>query len=190
MISNSEFLEILPSLQEACIEAGKLQKKYHKTDIDIATKSNQTPVTKIDIDSNIIISDSLKKITPEISDIRGVPMDRDCISPPGHTAFSGPLGLCAFIQQLREATHGKPIGFKLCIGVKSEFMSLCKAMIETGITPDFITVDGSEGGTGAAPLIFSNRVGTPGNEALHFVNNCLIGCGLRDKISLIASGNQ
>jgi glutamate synthase domain-containing protein 2 len=128
------------------------------------------------------------KIDEEIAKFRGVPMGQDCLSPPTHSAFSTPIEMMHFIQKLREMTHGKPIGFKLCIGHKSEFMSMCKAMLKTGIMPDFITVDGAEGGTGAAPLEFSNRLGMPINEGLAFVHNCLVGTNLRDKIRIIASG--
>jgi glutamate synthase domain-containing protein 2 len=128
------------------------------------------------------------KITAEISEIRGIPMGKDCLSPPDHTTFDSPKGLMHFIEELRKLTNGKPIGFKICIGIKSEFMGICKAMLETGVTPDFITVDGAEGGTGAAPLIYTNRLGMPGDEAVAFVHNCLVGCGLRDSIKIIASG--
>jgi len=128
------------------------------------------------------------KITNEIAEIRGVKMGEDVISPPAHSAFSGPDGLCHFVKNLRELSHGKPIGFKLCIGQKSEFLSICKAMVETNILPDFITVDGAEGGTGAAPVEYVDHIGMPLNDALMFVNNTLIGFGLRDKISIIASG--
>jgi len=128
------------------------------------------------------------KITDEISEIRGVPKGQDCVSPPAHTTFSTPKGLLEFVQQLRELTHGKPVGFKLCIGKRSDFMGICKAMLETNITPDFITVDGAEGGTGAAPVEFINRLGIPINEAISFVHNCLVGINMRDKIRLIASG--
>ena len=128
-----------------------------------------------------------KKITHEISSIRGIPMDRDCISPPSHSAFATPLEMVNFIQQLRQLSGGKPIGFKICIGIKREFMAICKAMLETKIYPDFITIDGAEGGTGAAPVEFSNRLGTPLNEALAFVHNCLVGTNLRQHIKLIAS---
>lgn len=128
------------------------------------------------------------KISPEISDIRGISMDKDCISPPSHSTFDSPKGLLKFVEQLRHLASGKPVGFKLCIGVKSEFMGICKAMVETGITPDFITVDGAEGGTGAAPVEFTNRVGMTCLEATYFVNNCLVGCGLREQIKIIASG--
>jgi len=129
-----------------------------------------------------------EKITPEVSEIRGVGMDRDVVSPPQHSAFDTPKGLLVFVQQLRELSGGKPVGFKLCVGYHHEFFAICKAMIETGILPDFITVDGSEGGTGAAPIEFSDSVGVPLNEGLIFVHNALVGCNLRDQIKIIASG--
>ena len=128
------------------------------------------------------------KVNKEISEIRNVPMGADVISPPSHTAFRTPLELCAFIKQLRDLSGGKPIGFKLCVGKRREFLALCKAMVATNITPDFITVDGGEGGTGAAPLEFSNVVGTPLIEGLVFVHNALVGTNLRDRIKVIASG--
>jgi len=128
------------------------------------------------------------KLTQEIADIRHVPMGQDVVSPPAHTAFSSPAGLLQFVARLRELSGGKPIGFKLCIGKKAEFLAICKAMLETGITPDFITVDGSEGGTGAAPVEFSNSVGTPLRDGLVFVNNALLGTGLRSSIRIIAAG--
>ncbi len=128
------------------------------------------------------------KVDEEIALIRGVPIHQDVISPPTHSAFDGPTGLMEFVQHLREVSGGKPVGFKLCIGKRSEFMSICKAMLETGILPDFITVDGAEGGTGAAPVEFTNRLGMPLNEALIFVNNCLRGIGVRDKVRVICSG--
>jgi glutamate synthase domain-containing protein 2 len=128
------------------------------------------------------------KVTREISEIRDVPMGQDVISPPWHTAFDSPIGLMIFIKQLRDLSGGLPIGFKLCLGKRREFMALCKAMIESGITPDFITVDGGEGGTGAAPLEFSNSIGTPLNEGLVFVHNALTGAGVRDRIKIICSG--
>tara|TARA_R110002020_G_scaffold20374_52_gene69708 strand:- start:1393 stop:2970 length:1578 start_codon:yes stop_codon:yes gene_type:complete len=127
------------------------------------------------------------KITPEIAEIRGVPMGVDCISPPAHRAFSTPQELLQFVQRLRELSGGKPIGFKLCVGRRKEFMGICRAMIETGIKPDFITVDGAEGGTGAAPIEYSDRLGMPILEGLVFVQNCLVGAGLRDDIKVIAS---
>ncbi|MGL6210917.1 MAG: FMN-binding glutamate synthase family protein, partial [Paracoccaceae bacterium] len=128
------------------------------------------------------------KITPEIAAIRGVPMGQDCVSPAAHASFSTPVGLLQFIAQMRELSGGKPAGFKLCIGHPWEFMAIVKAMLETGITPDFIVVDGKEGGTGAAPLEFMDHVGMPLREGLNFVHNALIGAGLRDRIKLGASG--
>ncbi len=128
------------------------------------------------------------KISEEISRIRGVPMGQDCISPPAHTAYSNPCEMMEFVAQLRELSGGKPAGFKLCIGRRSEFLSIVKGMLKTGITPDFIVVDGSEGGTGAAPLEFSNSLGLPINEGLSFVHTSLVGAGLRDKIRIGASG--
>jgi glutamate synthase domain-containing protein 2 len=128
------------------------------------------------------------KVTPEIARIRLVPLGEDVVSPPAHTAFDSPKGLLKFVKELRLLSGGKPVGFKLCLGVKKEFMGICKAMLETGITPDFITVDGGEGGTGAAPAEMTNSVGTPLRDALIFVHNTLIGAGLRDKIKIIASG--
>jgi glutamate synthase domain-containing protein 2 len=128
------------------------------------------------------------KVTAEIAATRRVPMGKDVISPPGHTAFDSPRGLCEFVGELRRLSGGKPTGFKICIGHRSEFLSVCKAMVETGILPDFITVDGAEGGTGAAPLEFSNSVGTPLVDGLVFVHNSLVGCGLRSKIKIACAG--
>ncbi|MBX2881201.1 MAG: FMN-binding glutamate synthase family protein [Granulosicoccus sp.] len=128
------------------------------------------------------------KLTEEIARIRHVPMGQDVVSPPAHSAFSSPTGLLEFVQQLRELSGGKPIGFKLCIGQRTEFLAICKAMIKTGITPDFITVDGGEGGTGAAPIEMTNSVGTPLRDALIFTNRSLLGFDLRDDIRIIASG--
>jgi glutamate synthase domain-containing protein 2 len=128
------------------------------------------------------------KITEEVSRIRGVPMGRDCISPAAHPAFSTPLELMAFIAQLRELSGGKPVGMKLCIGQKHEFLAMVKAMLKTGITPDFIVVDGKEGGTGAAPSEFIDHMGMPLREGLTFVHFALVGAGLRDKIKIGASG--
>lgn len=128
------------------------------------------------------------KVNEEIAAYRGVEVGEDCISPPAHSAFDSPEGLLHFVADLREMSGGKPIGFKLCIGLHKEFMGICKAMLKTGIKPDFITIDGAEGGTGAAPLEFSNRLGTPINEALVFVHSCLVGAKLRDDIRIIASG--
>lgn len=128
------------------------------------------------------------KLTREIADIRLVPMGEDVISPPAHSAFSTPTGLLEFVQKLRELSGGKPVGFKLCVGDKREFLSICKAMRETGIVPDFITVDGAEGGTGAAPVELTNSVGMPLRGALHFVHNALLGIGVRDQLRIIAAG--
>jgi len=128
------------------------------------------------------------KVNREIADARGVPIGEDCFSPPGHSTFSTPHGLLDYVAELRELCGGKPVGFKLCIGRRSEFMGICKAMAESDILPDFITVDGAEGGTGAAPLEFSDRLGMTVNEGLIFVENCLVGIDKRDKIKVIASG--
>jgi glutamate synthase domain-containing protein 2 len=128
------------------------------------------------------------KLTPEIAAIRKVPMGHDVLSPPGHSAFSTPIELLEFIANLRQLSGGKPVGFKLCVGKRREFLAVCMAMVQTGITPDFITVDGGEGGTGAAPLEFSNHVGTPLVEGLIFVHNALVGYSLRKKIRVLASG--
>jgi glutamate synthase domain-containing protein 2 len=128
------------------------------------------------------------KVTKEIAEIRLVDMGKDVLSPPGHSAYDSPKGLLEFVAQLRELSGGRPVGFKLCIGRKYEFMAICKAMLATGIYPDFITVDGAEGGTGAAPVEYSNRFGLPCLEGVNFVHNCLLGIGLRDKIKIIGSG--
>ena len=128
------------------------------------------------------------KITQEIANIRNIPTDKDCVSPAVNPECTTPTALLNFIKKLRELSGGKPVGFKLCIGNPAEFLSICKAMLKTGITPDFITVDGAEGGTGAAPIEFSNRLGMVCLEAVSFVNNALVGVGLRDKIHIIASG--
>ncbi|WP_233560104.1 FMN-binding glutamate synthase family protein [Oleomonas cavernae] len=129
-----------------------------------------------------------RKITPEIAATRGVPMGKDCISPSGHGAFSTPVEMMQFIARLRELSGGKPVGFKLCLGHPWEFMGIVKAMLETGNLPDFIVVDGKEGGTGAAPVEFTDHMGVPLREGLLFVHNTLTGAGLRDKIRLGASG--
>ncbi|RKG46686.1 MULTISPECIES: FMN-binding glutamate synthase family protein [Acinetobacter] len=128
------------------------------------------------------------KISAEIAQIRGVSRDHDCVSPSSHPAFSTPLELMHFIQQLRELSNGKPVGFKLCLGQPWQFMGIVKAMLQTQILPDFIVVDGSEGGTGAAPVELINYMGTPLREGLLFVHNSLVGAGLRDKIKIGASG--
>ena len=128
------------------------------------------------------------KVTAEISDARGVPIGVDCVSPASHSMFSTPLELIQFVAQLRELSGGKPVGFKLCIGHPWEFMGICKAMLESGTRPDFIVIDGTEGGTGAAPLEFVDHIGTPMREGLIFAHNCLVGAGLRDTIRLGVAG--
>jgi len=128
------------------------------------------------------------KVSLEIAETRGVPMGVDCISPSRHSAFSTPTEMMHFIAKMREMSGGKPAGFKLCIGHPWEFLAICKAMLETGIYPDFIVVDGKEGGTGAAPLEFVDHLGMPLREGLNFVHNALIGINARDRIRIGASG--
>jgi glutamate synthase domain-containing protein 2 len=128
------------------------------------------------------------KVSAEIAATRGVPMGRDCVSPASHSAFDTPTGLLQFIAQLRQLSGGKPVGFKLCIGHAWEFAAIAKAMLATRILPDFIVIDGSEGGTGAAPLEFVDHIGMPMREGLLFVHNLLVGAGLRDDIRLGVSG--
>ena len=128
------------------------------------------------------------KVTPEIAEARGVPPWVDCISPASHGAFSTPIEMMHFIDKLRTLSGGKPTGFKLCIGHPWEWFAITKAMLETGITPDFIVVDGAEGGTGAAPLEFTDHVGAPLQEGLLLVHNTLVGFNLRDKVKLGCAG--
>ena len=128
------------------------------------------------------------KMTAEIASMRGVPVGKTVVSPPSHNAFDTPVGLCEFIGRLRELSGGKPVGFKLCVGSRSEFLGICKAVRGTGIAPDFIIVDGSEGGTGAAPIEFEDHVGMPLTQGLMTVHNALVGTGLRDTIRVGASG--
>ncbi|MNR71783.1 Glutamate synthase [NADPH] large chain [compost metagenome] len=128
------------------------------------------------------------KVTPEIAEARRVPVGQDCISPANHSEFSTPVELLHFIDRLRNLSGGKPTGFKLCVGHPWEFMGIAKAMLETGIVPDFIVVDGAEGGTGAAPLEFADNMGAPLQEGLLLVHNTLVGIGLRDRIKIGASG--
>ena len=123
------------------------------------------------------------KNTKEIAAIRHVTPYTDVLSPGFHKAFNTPIGLCSFIKELRKLSGGKPVGIKLCIGKRREFIAICKAMVETGIFPDYICVDGGEGGTGAAPLEFQNHIGCPLREALVFVHNALVGFSLRKKYS-------
>jgi len=115
-------------------------------------------------------------------------MGVDCVSPSRHSAFSTPREMMAFIQQLRTLSGGKPVGFKLCIGHPWEFMAIVKAMLESGVRPDFIVVDGAEGGTGAAPVEFADHIGAPMREGLLLVHNTLVGAGLRDQIRIGAAG--
>ena len=115
-------------------------------------------------------------------------MGEDCISPATHRAFSTPLEMMAFIGEMRRLSGGKPAGFKLCIGHPWEFLAICKAMLETGIYPDFIVVDGNEGGTGAAPLEFMDHLGMPMREGVSFVHNALVGIDARDRIKIGAAG--
>jgi glutamate synthase domain-containing protein 2 len=128
------------------------------------------------------------KVTAEIAETRGVAAGEDCVSPAAHTEFGTPVELLLFLSRLRRLSGGKPVGFKLCIGHPWEWFAICKAMLETGLTPDFIVVDGAEGGTGAAPLEFSDHVGAPLQEGLLLVHNTLVGLNLRDRIRLGASG--
>jgi len=128
------------------------------------------------------------KVTPEIAEARGVPVGVDCISPAAHPAFRTPIELMQFIARLRELSGGKPTGFKFALGHPWEFFAICKAMLETGITPDFVVVDGAEGGTGAAPVEFTDHVGTPLQEALLLVRNTLVGLNLKDRVRIGASG--
>ena len=128
-----------------------------------------------------------KKVTKEIARIRGVTLGEDVLSPPYHSAFATPRELLEFIDKLRTLS-GKPTGFKLCVGNRAEFLGICKAMVATGIVPDFIAVDGGEGGTGAAPVEFSNSIGAPLTDGIVIVHNALQGFGLREQVKIIASG--
>jgi len=127
------------------------------------------------------------KNTKEIAKIRGVKPYSTIFSPPAHTAFYGPLGLINFVKLLKEIS-GKPVGFKICVGKKSEVLAICMAMLEIGVKPDFITIDGGEGGTGAAPVEFTNSLGMPLRDGLSFMHDILSGFGIRKDIKLIASG--
>ena len=124
----------------------------------------------------------------EIASARGVPMGVDCVSPAAHSAFSTPLGMLQFLDRLRKLSGGKPVGFKLCIGHPWEWFALAKAMAESDLLPDFIVVDGAEGGTGAAPLEFSDHVGSPMQEGLRLVHNTLVGLNLRSRIRIGCAG--
>jgi glutamate synthase domain-containing protein 2 len=129
-----------------------------------------------------------KKLTPEIAQIRGVPLGHDVHSPPSHSSFDSPTGLLLFLKKLQTLSGGKPVGIKLCVGKRREFLAICRAMLEVNFVPDFISIDGGEGGTGAAPLEFSNHVGSPLNESLVFVHNALVGINVRNKTRLLVSG--
>lgn len=128
------------------------------------------------------------KVSAEIAATRGVPIGQTVVSPPSHSAFGTPTEFVAFVATLRRLSGGKPIGFKLCVGARTEFLAICKAILETGIAPDFVIVDGGEGGTGAAPQEFEDHVGMPLTEGLMLVHDCLVGTGLRDRIRIGASG--
>ncbi len=128
------------------------------------------------------------KVSAEIAATRGVPEGRTVVSPPAHSAFSTPVEFMEFLSTLRRLSGGKPVGFKLCVGARTEFLSICKGILATGIAPDFVIVDGSEGGTGAAPQEFEDHVGMPLTEGLMLVHNSLVGVGLRDRIKIGASG--
>ena len=128
------------------------------------------------------------KNTAEIAKIRDLEPHTEVLSPPGHSAFSDVQGLLHFCDRLRQLSGGKPVGFKLCIGRTDEFSVICEAMAAGAPLPDFITVDGAEGGTGAAPLEFSDTVGMPIGPALIFVHRELVKFGLRDRVKVIASG--
>jgi len=128
------------------------------------------------------------KVSAEIARFREVPAGEKCVSPAAHRVFRTPRELVLFLARMRELADGKPIGFKLCVGRRSEFLAICKAMVAEGVTPDFIVVDGSEGGTGAAPLEFQDSVGKPLTDGLMTVHNALVGTGLRDRIRIGASG--
>ena len=128
------------------------------------------------------------KVSAEIAAIRGVEQGKDCISPARHSTFSTPLEMMGFIAKLRALSGGKPVGFKLCLGQPWEFLAICKAMVESGTYPDFIVVDGKEGGTGAAPIEFMDRIGMPMRDGLVFVNNALTGIDARGRIRIGVSG--
>jgi glutamate synthase domain-containing protein 2 len=128
------------------------------------------------------------KVTKEIAQARDVPQGKPCVSPAAHTAFHTPRELVRFIARMRELAGGKPAGIKLCVGSRRELLAICKAMLEEGTSPDFIVVDGAEGGTGAAPMEYADHVGMPLTEGLMTVHNALVGAGLRDTIRIGASG--
>ena len=169
--------------------------KDGKFDSDIFAKMSKNPQIKM---IEIKISQGAKpghggmllapKVTPEIAEARGVEPYQDCISPSRHSEFSTPRELLEFAQRLRKLSDGKPVGIKLCIGHPWEFAAIAKAMVETGMVVDFVTVDGAEGGTGAAPAEFTDHLGCPLRDALVYVDNTLKGAGLRDRVKIAASG--
>ena len=130
------------------------------------------------------------KVTKEIAEARGIAIGQTCLSPPYHSAFSTPIELIEFVQQLRELSGGKPVGIKFCVGNRWEVLALCKAMLETGIRADFVLVDGAEGGTGAAPAEFLDHIGAPLRQGLVLTRNALVGTGLKDEVALGVSGKQ
>ena len=127
------------------------------------------------------------KVTAEIAEARGIPIGETCYSPAAHTAFSTPKEMMDFIAQLRELSGGKPVGIKLCVGNRWEVLALCKAIMQTGIMPDFVVVDGAEGGTGAAPAEFMDHIGAPLRQGLVLVRNALVGCDLKQHVRVAAS---
>jgi len=169
--------------------------KDGKFDSDIFAKMSKNPQIKM---IEIKISQGAKpghggmllapKVTPEIAEARGVEPYQDCISPSRHSEFSTPRELLEFAQRLRKLSDGKPVGIKLCIGHPWEFAAIAKAMVETGMVVDFVTVDGAEGGTGAAPAEFTDHLGCPLRDALVYVDNTLKGAGIRDRVKIAASG--
>ena len=128
------------------------------------------------------------KVTSEIADVRGVPVHQDCLSPRGHSAFSTPVEMLEFAAQMRDLSGGKPVGIKFCVGQPHEPLALVKAMLKTGIYPDFIVIDGAEGGTGAAPLELADWVGMPLSDGLILMRNALVGAGVKQHVRLAASG--
>lgn len=164
------------------------------SDAEFAVEANRDEVKMIEIKLSQGAKPShggilpAAKLTEEIARVRKVPMGRDVLSPIAHPAFDTPVGLLHFIKRLRDLSGGKPVGFKLCLGRQDEFLAICKAMLKTNILPDFITVDGAEGGTGAAPIEYTNFIGTPLEAGLVFVHNALVGINVRDKIRIICSG--
>ncbi len=128
------------------------------------------------------------KVSAEIARFRGVPVHEKCVSPAAHSAFHTPRELIAFVRRLRELSCGKPVGVKLCVSSRGEVLALCKAMLAEGTAPDFVIVDGAEGGTAAAPLEYEDNIGLPLTDGLRIVHNALIGTGLRDRVRIGASG--